>query len=137
MWSTATTGAAANSKSTGAGHETLARWGGQLVEVEYTKGVSITGLDEALRKIGTTPQTRMRRLRRLLEVKPLVRVLEAHNGLTGLIAEKTKVKDEKGRVKEFDAMWISSLCDSTAKGKPDIELVDLTSGSIPLMMSWM
>ena len=107
--------------------ETLARWGGQLVEVEYTKGVSITGLDEALRKIGTTPQTRMRRLRRLLEVKPLVRVLEAHNGLTGLIAEKTKVKDEKGRVKEFDAMWISSLCDSTAKGKPDIELVDLTS----------
>ena len=107
--------------------ETLARWGGQLVEVEYTKGVSITGLDEALRRIGTTPQTRMRRLRRLLEVKPLVRVLEAHNGLTGLIAEKTKVKDEKGRVKEFDAMWISSLCDSTAKGKPDIELVDLTS----------
>lgn len=107
--------------------ETLARWGGQLVEVECTKGVSITGLDEALRRIGTTPQTRMRRLRRLLEVKPLVRVLEAHNGLTGLIAEKTKVKDEKGRVKEFDAMWISSLCDSTAKGKPDIELVDLTS----------
>ena len=24
-------------------------------------------------------------------------------------------------------VWISSLCDSTAKGKPDIEVVDFTS----------
>jgi phosphoenolpyruvate phosphomutase len=106
--------------------ETLKEWGGELVEVPYTEGVSISQLDEAVHKIGTTPQSRMRRLRRLLELKPLVRVIEAHNGLTGLIAEKTKVNKD-GKVKEFDAMWISSLCDSTAKGKPDIELVDLTS----------
>ncbi|EEG77519.1 phosphoenolpyruvate mutase [Dethiobacter alkaliphilus] len=106
--------------------EALRQWGGKLVEVPYTEGVSITQLDEAVHKIGTTPQSRMRRLRRLLEIKPLVRVLEAHNGLTGLIAEKTKVQKD-GKLKEFDAMWISSLCDSTAKGKPDIELVDLTS----------
>ena len=106
--------------------ETLKQWGGQLVEVEYTKGVSISQLDETMKKIVVTPQARMRRLRRLLELKPIVRVIEAHNGLTGLIAEKTKV-EANGKVKEFDAMWISSLCDSTAKGKPDIELVDLTS----------
>lgn len=106
--------------------DTLKQWGGQLVEVEYTEGVSISQLDEALQKIGTTPQNRLKRLRRLLEVKPVVRVMEAHNGLTGLIVEKTKVPDNEG-IKEFDAIWISSLCDSTAKGKPDIELVDFTS----------
>jgi phosphoenolpyruvate phosphomutase len=106
--------------------EALKEWGGELVEVPYTEGVSVSQLDEAVQKFGTTPQIRMRRLRRLLELKPLVRVIEAHNGLTGLIAEKTKINQD-GKVKEFDAMWISSLCDSTAKGKPDIELVDLTS----------
>jgi phosphoenolpyruvate phosphomutase len=106
--------------------EALKQWGGELVEVPYTKGVSISQLDEAMQKLGTTPQSRMRRLRRLIELKPIVRVLEAHNGLTALIAEKTKINKD-GKTKEFDAMWISSLCDSTAKGKPDIELVDLTS----------
>lgn len=106
--------------------EALQQWGGQLVEVKYTEGISITQLDEAMHKIGTTPNARMRRLRQLLEIKPTVRVLEAHNGLTALIAEKTKVQ-QNGKIKEFDAIWLSSLCDSTAKGKPDIELVDLTS----------
>ena len=106
--------------------ETLKQWNGQLIEVEYTEGVSITQLDDALHKIGTTPQSRMRRLRKLLEIKPLVRVMEAHNGLTGLIVDQTKIR-HNGKVREFDAMWISSLCDSVAKGKPDIELVDLTS----------
>ena len=106
--------------------ETLKEWNGELVEVKYTEGVSVTQLDDALHKIGTTPHSRMRRLRKLLEIKPLVRVMEAHNGLTGLIVDQTKIK-HNGKVKEFDAMWISSLCDSVAKGKPDIELVDLTS----------
>ncbi|NLZ38092.1 MAG: phosphoenolpyruvate mutase [Firmicutes bacterium] len=106
--------------------DTLKQWGGELVEVKYTEGVSITQLDEAIKKIGTTPTARLNRLRRLLEIKPLIRVLEAHNGLTSLIVEKTKVQ-QNGKVKEFDAIWLSSLCDSTAKGKPDIELVDLTS----------
>ena len=106
--------------------DTLKEWGGKLHEVPYTKGISSTQLNESLKEIGTTPEIRMARLRRLLEAKPIVRVLEAHNGLTGLIVENIGVKDN-GRNKEFDAMWLSSLTDSTAKGKPDIEAVDVTS----------
>ena len=106
--------------------QTLKEWGGELVEVPYTKDISSTKLNEALREIGTTPQIRMKKLRRLLESKPIVRILEAHNGITGLIVEHTKVIGD-GKYKEFDGAWISSLTDSTAKGKPDIELVDFTS----------
>lgn len=106
--------------------KTLKIWGGQLIEVEYTKDISISKLEEAIRKIGTTPDIRRSKLRNYLKLKPLVRVLEAHNGLTGLIVENAKVvKDDK--INNFDAIWVSSLCDSTAKGKPDIELVDFTS----------
>lgn len=105
---------------------TLKEWGGELVEVKYTEGVSITKLDETITQLGTTPQVRMKKLRNLLSFKGHVRILEAHNGLTGLIAEKAKI-EQNNKIKEFDGMWISSLCDSTAKGKPDIELVDLTS----------
>ena len=104
----------------------LNTYGGQLVEVPYTKGVSISKLDQELMEIGITPQMRMKSLKELIYSKKPVRILEAHNGLTGLIVEKTKVEKD-GKVREFDGMWISSLCDSTAKGKPDIELVDLTS----------
>ena len=106
--------------------ETLAEWGGQLVEPEYTPGISSTQLTTAVSEIGTTPEIRLQRFRRLLAAKPLVRVLEAHNGLTGLIAEQTTV-EQNGRMEEFDAVWVSSLTDSTAKGRPDIEYVDLTS----------
>lgn len=105
---------------------TIKEWGGELIEVPYTKGVSISKLDEKLAQIGTTPQIRMKSLKELIYSKKPVRILEAHNGLTGLIVEKTKVEID-GKIKEFDGMWVSSLCDSTAKGKPDIELVDLTS----------
>jgi phosphoenolpyruvate phosphomutase / 2-hydroxyethylphosphonate cytidylyltransferase len=107
--------------------DTLAEWGGELIEVPYTEGVSSTQFNAALKEIGTTPQIRMARLRRLLENKPIVRVLEAHNGLTGLIVESVAVKTDSGATKEYDAMWLSSLTDSTAKGKPDIEAVDVTS----------
>ncbi len=106
--------------------EVIKEWDGKLIEVPYTQGVSISKLDEELAQIGTTPQMRMKSLKELIYSKKPVRILEAHNGLTGLIVEKTKVERE-GKIKEFDGMWISSLCDSTAKGKPDIELVDLTS----------
>lgn len=99
---------------------------GELIEVPYTKGVSISKLDEELMQIGITPQMRMKRLKELIYSKKPVRILEAHNGLTGLIVEKTKVEKE-GKIREFDGMWVSSLCDSTAKGKPDIEVIDLTS----------
>lgn len=106
--------------------DTLAEWGGQLHEVPYTVGISSTQLNQSLKEIGTTPEIRMERLRRLIESKPVVRVMEAHNGLTGLIVENVEVEQE-GKKSEFDAMWLSSLTDSTAKGKPDIEAVDVTS----------
>lgn len=106
--------------------ETLKEWGGELIEPEYMDGYSSTALNKAVREIGTTPAVRMQKLRRLLQAKPLVRVLEAHNGLSGLIVENAAVVKDGVR-QEFDAMWLSSLTDSTAKGKPDIEYVDRTS----------
>ena len=106
--------------------ETLKEWGGELVEVEYTKGISSTQLNKSLKEIGTTPDIRMKRLRRLLEVKPIVRLIEAHNGLTGLLVENLEIKKDN-LPKEFDGMWLSSLTDSSAKGKPDIEAVDVTA----------
>ncbi len=106
--------------------DTLEEWGGTLHEVPYTRGISSTQLNQSLKEIGTTPEVRMERLRRLIESKPIVRVLEAHSGLTGLIVENISV-EKNGRKNEFDAMWLSSLTDSTAKGKPDIEAVDVTS----------
>lgn len=115
--------------------DTLAEWGGELVEPEYTPGISSTQLNKAIREVGTTPDIRRRRLRRLLNAKPIVRVMEAHSGLSGLIVENTSVMVPKdpaepngAKVKhEFDAMWLSSLTDSTLKGKPDNESVDITS----------
>ncbi|MBV6647664.1 MAG: phosphoenolpyruvate mutase [Cyclobacteriaceae bacterium] len=104
----------------------LEEWGGELIEPEYTTGISSTGLRHAMKEIGTTPDVRRRMLRRLLDSKSIVRVLEAHNGISGLIVEETKYEDE-GEIREFDAMWVSSLTDSTAKGKPDTEYVDRTS----------
>ena len=68
----------------------------------------------------------MARLRKLLSMKKTVRIIEAHSGITGLIAENTVVM-QNGKAYQFDGMWVSSLCDSTAKGKPDIELVDMSS----------
>tara|TARA_B100001250_G_scaffold411784_1_gene441257 strand:- start:2552 stop:3859 length:1308 start_codon:yes stop_codon:yes gene_type:complete len=106
----------------------LKEWGGELIEPTYTPGISSTLIKEAIEENsrveskGTTPMTRLRYLRKLLNERDLVRVLEAHNGLTGLIVENTKVDS-----KEFDAIWISSLTDSTAKGKPDTELVNFDS----------
>ena len=106
--------------------ETLTTWGGQLVEPSYTDGVSSTKLHASIREIGTTPEIRLKRLRRLLSAKPLVRALEAHSGLSGLIVEHAG-RNIEGVRREFDAMWLSSLTDSTARGRPDIEYVDLTS----------
>lgn len=108
--------------------ETLKAWGGQLIEVPYTKGVSSTDLEYKLRQKLNTPDKRRAALRNMIAAKPYIRVIEADNGLTGLIDETTSViNPETGFKKEFDAMWVSSLCDSTFKGKPDIELVDQTS----------
>lgn len=106
--------------------DTLAKWGGELVEIPYTPGISSTKLNKALREVGTTPDIRRARLRRLIHSKQVVRIIEAHNGLTGCIAENLKV-NTGGETREFDGMWSSSLTDSTAKGKPDIEAVDISS----------
>lgn len=104
----------------------LNEYGGQLVEVPYTVGVSATEIERRLASLDRTPDIRRGKLRRMLKLKPWVRVMEASNGLSGLIVENTRV-EEGTSIKEYDAMWVSSLCDSTFKGKPDIELVDLTS----------
>lgn len=100
--------------------------GGQLIEVPYTRNERVSRADRLLREKLAMPEYRRRRLRQLLTLCPVVKAIEAHSGLTGLIAEKTVVAQD-GRLDQFDAMWVSSLCDSTAKGKPDIELVDLSS----------
>ncbi|OQX70739.1 phosphoenolpyruvate mutase [Candidatus Parcubacteria bacterium 4484_255] len=104
----------------------LKEWGGKLVEPKYTQGVSSTELVSYALTSGVPPLYRLKQLRRLLELKPLVRILETHSGLTGLIVEKTKIIKE-GRIFEFDGMWESSLTDSTSKGMPDIAAVDVTS----------
>jgi len=106
--------------------EVLAEWGGELVEVPYTDGISSTQLNKVLQELGTTPDVRRNKLRRLLAAKPQLRFMEAHNGLTGLIVENIGINTQGAR-KEFDGMWGSSLTESTAKGKPDIEAVDVTS----------
>ena len=104
----------------------IAKWGGKVVDIPYTPGISSTALNAEVREIGTTPEIRQRMLRRLIAAKPIVRIMESHSGLTGLIIEKTKVK-VNNKTEEFDGMWASSLTDSTSKGKPDIEAVDLTT----------
>ncbi|MBQ6515024.1 MAG: phosphoenolpyruvate mutase [Clostridia bacterium] len=104
----------------------LASYGGRLVEFPYSGDEKYKELQKRERAELAMPDARRGRLRRLLEMKGLVTVMEAHDGLTGLIVENTVVH-ENGGARQFDAMWLSSLCDSTAKGKPDIELVDMTS----------
>ena len=104
----------------------LASYGGRLIEFPYSKDEKYKALDERTRAELSTPDIRRGRLKKALNMKGLVTAMEAHSGLTGLIVENTIV-EENGGARQFDAMWISSLCDSTAKGKPDIELVDMTS----------
>lgn len=107
--------------------EVLKQWDGELIEIERTKGNGIANLDQALSIMGTTADSRRASLRKLITYKTCVKIMEAHNGLTGLIVEKTRKIGDDAIVNQFDGMWVSSLCDSTSKGKPDIELVDLTS----------
>lgn len=106
--------------------ESLAKYGGELIEIPYTYNRDVKKTDDRMKEKLAMPEFRRKRLRRLLEIRPIVKALEVHSGLTGLIAEKTVVENN-GELDQFDAMWISSLCDSTAKGKPDIELVDMSS----------
>ena len=106
--------------------DTLKGWGGELIEIPYTKDVSIDQINNIIKQSDSIPESRRGKLKKLLSLKKTIRIMEAHNGLSALIVENTQVqKDEK--INSFDGMWVSSLTDSTAKGKPDIELVDMTS----------
>ena len=96
------------------------------IEPGYTHNANVKKIDDNIREKLAMPEYRRRRLRQLIRLCPVVKTIEVHSGLTGLIAEKTIV-EHNGELDQFDAMWLSSLCDSTAKGKPDIELVDMSS----------
>ena len=100
--------------------------GGEVIEVPYTRNENVKKIDDRIKDKLSMPEFRRKRLKQLIEITPIVKTIEAHSGLTGLIAEKTIVENN-GELDQFDAMWVSSLCDSTAKGKPDIELVDMSS----------
>ena len=106
--------------------ETLKEWDGQLIEIPFTEDVSVDKINDLIKKTDSIPDIRRSKLKKLISLKPIVRTIEAHNGLSALVVENAKVeKDEQ--INTFDAIWVSSLTDSTAKGKPDIELVDMTS----------
>ncbi|MBO4915166.1 MAG: phosphoenolpyruvate mutase [Oscillospiraceae bacterium] len=102
------------------------QYGGELVEIPYTQNDAVQKNDRQMIEKLAMPEFRRGRLRKLLKMVPIVKTIEVHSGLTGLLAEKTVVVDGEV-IDQFDCMWISSLCDSTEKGKPDIELVDMTS----------
>ena len=104
----------------------LLLYGGKLIEFPYSNDEKFNELDKQFRSQLSMPDIRRGRLKKLIEMKGCITAIEAHSGITGLIAEQTKVLQD-GKTYQFDAMWVSSLCDSTAKGKPDIELVDMTS----------
>lgn len=104
----------------------LSEYGGKIIDVPYTYNEEVKHVDTIMRERLAMPEYRRPRLRKLIDICDVVKTIEVHSGLTGLIAEKTIVEND-GELAQFDAMWISSLCDSTAKGKPDIELVDMTS----------
>lgn len=104
----------------------LSEWGGRVIDVPYTKGISSTMLNERLKEIGTTPDVRLKRLRRLINAKKIVRICEVHNGLSGYIVENTSVIVNNMKI-EFDGMLANSQTDSIAKGKPDIDAIDLTT----------
>jgi phosphoenolpyruvate phosphomutase len=106
--------------------DVMAKWGGCVIDIPYTQGISSTKLNGVLKEIGTTPEIRSLRLKRLIENKDIVTICEAHNGLSGLVVEHTSVK-QNDKTKEFDGIWISSLTQATAMAKPDIGYLDTTS----------
>lgn len=104
----------------------LSSWGGELVEVPYTPGISSSSLNAAIKELGTTPHIRLQRLRRLLASKGFVRIMDSHNALSALIIESVE-GFRGGKAVEYDGFWLSSLTESTVRGKPDIEALDVSS----------
>ncbi len=107
--------------------DTIQQWGGKLIEIEYSKNINDLKIKEEMTKLGITTTARQSRLRKLITAKPVVKILETHNALSGLIAQNATETLDDGTVVTFDGMWSSSLTDSTSKGKPDIEAVDTTA----------
>ncbi len=106
--------------------ELLSAYGGKLVEFPYTENAALRDIENRNREDAALPDIRRSRLKKLLDMKGFVRIMEAHSGLSSLIVENAAIY-QNGAGRSFDGMWLSSLCDSTMKGKPDIELVDMTS----------
>lgn len=105
----------------------IKEWGGEWLEFGKLHKDRIAPVANDKSMTGITPDTRRKLLRKLIDTQPIVRVLEVHNGLTGLIVENLRFNNNEGQIRQFDAMWSSSLTDSVSKGKPDIEIVDLSS----------
>ncbi len=106
--------------------DVMSEWGGKVIDIPYTKGISSTQLNKILKEVGTTPEIRSYRLKRLINSKDIVTICEAHNGLSGLIVENTFIEENNKKI-EFDGIWISSLTQSAAQAKPDIGYLDTTS----------
>ncbi len=106
--------------------KTLKKWSGKLIEVPYTKNISSSKIKKEVLSTGTTPEIRKQKLRRLIEAKDIVKIMESHNPITGLIIENTSI-NKNNKFREFDGMWSSSLTDSTARGKPDNQSVDIST----------
>ena len=106
--------------------KTLKKWSGKLVEPKYTKNISSSIIKNKIIELGTSPENRKSKLKRLIDAKKIVRIIESHNAFTGLIAENLKlIKNQK--FLEFDGMWSSSLTDSAIRGKPDNQAVDYST----------
>ena len=105
---------------------TLKKWSGKLIEPKYTKNISSSEIKQKIKKIGTTSEVRISKLKRLMNSKDIVRVLECHNPITGLIVENV-THNEKNKFYEFDCMWSSSLTDSVSRGMPDNQSVDYST----------
>jgi len=106
--------------------ETLKKWSGKLIEVQYTKNISSSQIKGKILEIGTSPESRLSRLKRLIKAKKIIKIIESHNALTGLVVENLKIFKNK-KFLEFDGMWSSSLTDSAVRGKPDNQAVDYST----------
>ena len=106
--------------------DTLKKWSGKLIEVQYTKNISSSQIKDKILEIGTSPESRLSRLRRLIKAKKIIKIIESHNALTGLVVENLKIFKNK-KFLEFDGMWSSSLADSAVRGKPDNQAVDYST----------
>ncbi len=111
--------------------DVLREWGGTLVEPPYTEGISSTALRMAAMDIGFAPGVRQRRLRRMLDCKPLVRVMQAHDGLSAHIVDRLE-ETTQGAPREYDAIWVDSLAGAPIRGKPDPLPFDLSSRLVTL-----